>query len=263
MVLENLLNPILNPLLPLGPFWAILIVSLVVSLITTIIYKYATNQHKLRSLKADLKRYQKKMTAASKSDPKKAMSLQKDIMKLNGQYMKASMKSTLYTFLPIIIFFGWLGAHFVYAPLLVDQPFNVTVQLQDGIQGNMTLFLPGNWSESSSATQEITSSVLTWDGLSSPTDGMQDLRFVHEPSGEEQYAQVLITKDYYYSEPVIPISDSKVFSSITIGNKKLHVFDGIFIFKDLPIIKNANWFWSYFIFSIIFSTVLRKVLKLA
>ena len=48
---ETLLNPIFNPLLELGNFWALMIISFIVALIMTLIYKWATDQVKMKDLK--------------------------------------------------------------------------------------------------------------------------------------------------------------------------------------------------------------------
>ena len=262
MAFDNLLNPILNPLLTLGPFWAILIISVVVSLFTTLIYKFTTDQNKLRKLKADLKRYQKKASAAQKDNPEKAMKLQKDMMKLNGQYMKASFKSTLYTFIPVLIFFGWLGAHLAFAPIIPMSDFSISLDLQNGISGTFELVIPDNLSSSSDLIISTSnSSSITWSGISGPA-GEYELKVFNNDTGDEFFFNVLIS-DYFYLPPKTIISQSKTFKSININYDKLLVFENIFLFKDLPWIKNWGWLGAYILFSIIFSTALRKIMKLA
>ncbi len=261
MFLDTILNPVLNPLLSLGSFWTILIVSLFISLLTTVIYKYATDQPALRSLKADMKRKQKKMSAL-KDQPKKAMKIQKEVMKLNGQYMKASFKSMLYTFLPILIFFGWLGANLAFMPLLPGVDFNLTADFESTVDGLVTVNLPEGLFLSDNLSKTISDSSATWTGISGP-EGTYDLSVFHENSGEEQFISVLITNEQAYVEPTHVFSDSDTFSKIIVSHEKLLIFKGILVFKDIPFVKNANWFWSYFIFSMLFSTSLRKAFKLA
>lgn len=261
MFLDTVLNPVLDPLLSLGAFWTILIVSVVISFITTIIYKYATDQPALRVLKAEMKRKQKKMSAL-KDQPAKAMKLQKEVMRLNGKYMKSSFKSMLYTFLPILIFFGWLGANLAFMPILPNADFNITVHMENNIEGLLSVSLPEGLSLSDNLSKPINNSEVIFTGFSGPA-GLYDISFLHNESGEEQFISVLITKDQAYVEPEHLLTDSNVFSSIIVGQKKLLVFKNIFLLKDIPLVKNANWFWSYFLFSIILSTVLRKAFKLA
>ena len=255
---QTALDPVLRPLLSLGPLLTILIISLVVSLITTFIYKFATDQTKLRKLKADMKRYQKK-AMASKDDPEKAMQLQKEMMKMNGEYMRSSMKSMLYTFLPILLFFGWLGANLAFAPLMPGAPFDVQANFDAGVNGTVTLVLPPNVTTSDSLTKDVSSTV-TWTNISGPT-GTYDFSVVHS-SGEEQFFTVLITDKQRYVPPE-HLLESDVFKSVVVGNKKLYIFRKIPVFNQIPLIKNLNWFWTYFLFSLIFSTSIRKFLKLA
>ena len=47
-----------------------------------------------------------------KESPQKVMELQKQAMEKNLVLMKHSMKPTLYTFIPLIIIFGWIRTTF-------------------------------------------------------------------------------------------------------------------------------------------------------
>lgn len=256
---DSALDPILRPLLSLGPFMTILIITLVVTLLTTIIYKYATDQDKLRKLKADIKRYQKKAMAA-KEDPDKAMKIQKEMMKLNGDYMRSSMKSMLYTFIPILLFFGWLGANLAFAPLLPGVGFDIEASFHDGVSGTVELVLPAGFSSTDTLVKNVSDSSVVWSNISGST-GSYDVSIVHS-SGEEQFVNLIITEDQEYILPVHSL-DSEVFKKVVVGNKKLLVFSKVPVFKTLPVFKNLNWFWTYFLLSIVFSTTLRKVMKLA
>lgn len=261
-MLANLLDPILNPLLSWGPFWTILIISLFVSIFTTIIYKYTTNQEKLKALKADMKRLQKKAknyTKEGKND--KAMKTQKEMMKMNGQYFKSSMKSTLYTFLPLIIFFGWLGAHLAFAPLIPGMDFSVDVQTLPGATGELSLNLPEELNSNSNLTQSISNNSAKW--LVQGPAGFYDLSVSHSETGEEQFFSLIISEKQEYVEPIHKMDASEAFELITVGNEKLGIFEGVFLFGSIPWIKTWGWFGAYFLFSIIFSTSLRKALKLA
>lgn len=260
MVLNQVLEPLLRPLLDsTGSFWTLLLVSIFVSLLTTLVYKYTTDQNHLKSLKADLKRYQKKISDASKKNPEKALKLQKDVMKLNGEYMKHSMKSTLYTFLPIILFFGWLSANLAFAPLMVDQPFDVTLNLPEGVSEPATLMLVDGLSTQDTLTQNSTSGQVNWSV--SGKEGLYDVSI--KVADEEQFFQILISSSANYLPPVTEFDESAYFSSIVLGNEKLLLFDGIPLLGSIPWIKTFGWFGAYFLFSIIFSTSLRKALKLA
>jgi uncharacterized membrane protein (DUF106 family) len=93
--------------LNVSPVFGIFVVSLILTLLITIIYKYVTNQEEMKQLKTEIKELQKKMKE-HKEDPKKAMEVQKEAMSKNMSYMMKSLKPTLITFLPLILVFSWL-----------------------------------------------------------------------------------------------------------------------------------------------------------
>ncbi|MGM5480938.1 MAG: EMC3/TMCO1 family protein [Nanobdellota archaeon] len=262
---STVFDPILNPVLEaLGPLLAMLVVSLVVALITTFIYKFATNQEKMKSLKESMNRYRKKISKAS-DDKDKALKLQKEMMKLNGEYMRHSFKSMIFTIIPVMLFLGWFAAHFAFTPIMPGESFNVTVEVKDTVNGTVSLIAPDNMTVQDELEKNLSDSQkAAWTGLSGPA-GEYDLSIRHEPSGEEQFFSVLITEEQKY-EPAIHSfedDDSSVFSKIRIGMDKLLMFKGVPVLGSLPLIKKAGWLGAYILFSLIFSTVLRKVLKLA
>ena len=76
---ENLLNPLLNPLLGLHPLFSLIILSFFISLIITLVYKAMTDQDLMKQLKAETKEFQKEMKEL-KDHPKKMMAVQKKSM---------------------------------------------------------------------------------------------------------------------------------------------------------------------------------------
>ncbi len=61
MVFETLLDPIFSPLLNLPTLLAITLLSFLISLIITLIYKFATDQDLMKRLKEEMKELQKEM----------------------------------------------------------------------------------------------------------------------------------------------------------------------------------------------------------
>jgi uncharacterized membrane protein (DUF106 family) len=267
MALNSLLDPVLSPLLSLGPFYTILIVCLFISLLTTIIYKYTTDQEKLKELKADMKRLQKKATAFSKDGKSdKAMAIQKDLMKMNMTFMKSSFRSTLFTFLPIILFFGWLSVNLAFAPLAPMADFNTSVILTPEaleVPGAISLLLPANLSMDSSSSKNISDDLsLTWSGLKGPA-GNHELVFKYNVSGEEFGVPIIITSEQKYLDPIHDNDASSIFSQVHVHHDKLIILSGVPFFEHFPVIKNWGWFGIYFLFAIGFSIGLKKWMKLA
>jgi uncharacterized membrane protein (DUF106 family) len=254
MVLENLLDPVLNPILQLKPVWAIILISFVLTLIITIAYKYLTNQEKLRKLKAELKEIQGKVKTLSKEAPEKAMAVQKEAMEKNLEYMKHSMRPTLFTFLPLILIFGWLNANMAYYQLSPDVPFNVTATFQDASIGYAELettpelqFL----SQKQFNVEEVNPVVWTLKGA----EGKYTLDF--KLNNKTQHTtNIIISTTREYEPPKINVKDS-LLKYIEISNKPIHPFGNVSIFGWHP-----GWLGTYIILSLVFSTLLRRLMKI-
>ena len=245
MVFENIF------LLKIPPFWSILIISFVVTLVTTLVYKFTTDQKKMKKLKEDMKEYQKKIKELSKSDPQKAMSIQQEAMKQNMEYMKHSFKSTLYTFIPLILLFGWLSAHMAYYSILPNQPFNVSAYFAEGhaltasIASLPELEIIGN------ATQSISEGKSIWQLKGA--EGEYKLTLTYNNEAYEQ--RLIISSEHKYAPPEQKIANSKL-QKIVVGNKKIYPMGSINLFGWKP-----NWIWTYIILSLLLSIGIRKLLK--
>jgi len=111
MVLESFFDWLFQPFMKLGAAWAVILVSVLLTLMINLFYKFFTDQHLMKALKKELKELQKEMKTL-RDNPEKFMKIQKKAMAKNLEYMKLSMKPTLITFIPLIIVFGWLRATF-------------------------------------------------------------------------------------------------------------------------------------------------------
>jgi uncharacterized membrane protein (DUF106 family) len=251
VLLDALLTPVFTPLLALGPFWAIVIIALFVSLLITVIYKFATDQELMKSLKAELKSYQEQMKQL-KDNPQKAMEVQKLAMKKNMEYMKHSFKPTLITFLPIILIFGWMNAHLMYEPIYPGETYTVTAVFKEGVEGTAELIPDEGTHVIDDAVKDITREV-TWK-LKSTEEGIHTLSIAF---GDQLVSKnVLITKELKYEEPVTTIPHSDL-ERVQINYHKLRPLGNVSILGWKP-----GWLGVYIIFSIIFSMGLRKLFKL-
>lgn len=245
-----LLDPILNPLLQLPVLWSIILLSFIIALIISVIYKFTTDQDLMKRLKGEMKEFQKEMKEL-KDHPEKMMEVQKKAMQTNMKYMMQSMKSTLFTFLPIIIIFGWMNAHLAYEPITPGEDFTTTVEFEEGVQGQVELSVfPGDLEIQGDAIKQIQGREVSW--LLQGDKGEYQLEY--KLDGEEVYKrEVLITDKHEYKDPVKNIKDDNV-KTISIDNEKMKVLN-LFGWK-------LGWLGTYIIFSIIFSMVLRKLMRL-
>jgi uncharacterized membrane protein (DUF106 family) len=226
------------------PFWAILVLSLIISLIIVLIYKWMTDQNEMKRLKDELSSHQKKMKEL-KGNPEKLMKAQKEAMSVNMQYMSKSMKPTLITFLPIILIFGWMNGHFAYEPLAPNEEFSLTVNFEKEISGNASITVPEGLEIVGESTKEIEEKAAVF--KLKGTEG--EYYATITSNGQEIDKKITITTERKYA-PVLETYKSDVFKTAQLGNKTLKVFWKI------------NWFWAYIIFAIVFSMALRKMMKI-
>src|SRR3989338_8165547 len=140
MAYYDFLNIIFAPLLKLPVLWTVILMSFLVSVIIIVITKYTTDQALMKKLKDDIKDYQKQIKGL-KSEPAKAMEVQKKAMELNMKYMMKSFKPTLITFIPIILIFGWMSSAFAYESIKPQQEFSVSAFFDKNANGNAELII--------------------------------------------------------------------------------------------------------------------------
>jgi uncharacterized membrane protein (DUF106 family) len=252
----SFLDPIMSPLLSLNPFLAILLVSFSLSVLITLIYKLATDQEVMKTLKADLKQAQLEMKKF-KEDPQKMLKIQEKAMQKNMKYMMHSMKPTLFTMIPIILIFGWLNSNFSYEPLTPGVEFDTIIEFNNNVYGNIELKMPKveNSLEYLETNQikEIRSKEMSFK-FRAIENGVYNLVYILNNETDNNIQVVISEKNY--GKPIYKSADlkSKEIKQITIGYPKK-------IVADLGFMK-LGWLGTYIILSLIFSIVLRKILKL-
>jgi uncharacterized membrane protein (DUF106 family) len=257
MAFETLLNPILNPLLGmLGYFWTLLILVFVITLIITLIYKYTTNQNLMKDLKDELKSFQKQVKEL-KDKPDEAMKVQKKMMETNSKYMMHSFKPMIFTFLPIIIFFGWMSAHLAYYPILPSEEFSVTMNFNDGVTGNVELILSDSLSNLNGLNQTIKANQATWFLKGEVGEYLLEYKFNNQIYNNE----VVISNAKDYKEPISKIKNNGIIN-IIINLEKVKPIEKIPLIGSIPWIGGFGWLGTYIILSLIFSSLLRKMMKI-
>lgn len=119
MVLDGLFNTIFYPFLLLPVPWSLIAISFILTLLVTLSYKYLTDQTLIKQLKEEVKALQGRMKE-EKENKEKLTEIQKELLAKNSQLMKHNLKPTLYTFIPIIIIFGWVRKTFLDEGNLID-----------------------------------------------------------------------------------------------------------------------------------------------
>ena len=247
MGFENILNPIFSPLLNLPTLWAVIILSFFISLIITVVYKFTTDQNLMKDLKEEMKEFQKEVKELKK-EPEKAMQVQKRAMQTNMKYMMHSMKSTLYSIIPIIIIFSWMNANFAYEPIPPNRDFTTAVSFEADVEEGIELSVPKGITISGSPKKEIHDKEVKW--VLNGDEGEYLLEYVID--GKKYFKDVLITEENRYKESVKIVNDGIV-KSIQIEHKEKKLIN-LFGWK-------LGWLGTYITLSIIFSMLVRKVIK--
>lgn len=91
-----------------------LVITAIITLITTILQKYLTDQDTLKTIKEEQKIVQQEMKLA-RSSPEKSMELSKKSMELTMKAMPITMRPLMYTVVPFVLFFRWFSDYFTAA----------------------------------------------------------------------------------------------------------------------------------------------------
>lgn len=243
----------------------IVFVSLLISVITTLVYKFVTDQDKLKSIHAEQKEIREEMKL-NKDKPDKVMKLQKRAMEINMQVMPQTFKSMIVTFIPIILIFTWLSGHIAFAPLQPGEIFTSTMLFETSVPGSVELTATQGVELISLGIMEIEERQVQWELRAN--EGTHSLTYEY---GQEVYnLEIMVTDSRKYSPPklekqkkllfIIPVGDGIPKDSniqmISVDLQKTRPFGSFSIFGYFP-----GWLATYLISSIIFSTILRKWLK--
>ena len=109
--LSGFFNLIFGWAMPLGTPYNLIIITFIITLFITLVYKFATNQERLKKLMEEIKIIQDEAKSL-KNEPAKAIEKQKQLSPLMLEQFRHSFRPMLITFLPIILIFGWLREAF-------------------------------------------------------------------------------------------------------------------------------------------------------
>ena len=251
MGLQNILDMFFFPIISMPPLLAVISMALIISSLTTIIYKYTTNQSLMKQLKDEMKELQK-ASKELRSDPAKAMDVQKKAMEANLKNMSHSLKPTIITFIPVIIIFSWMSSHFAFNAINPGQEFSVEMLFEKGTAGNATIILPKeiNLAEDD-ATKKISDDKIKWN-LRAEKEGTYNLEFRF--NGNKHKKEILVTNGKKYLQQSTKISNEKV-KEIKIGYQKL-------VLIPLGYRNWMGWLGVYIWGSLLFTSLLRKWMKI-
>lgn len=258
MAWTAILDPVFAPLLKLGVLWTIIVLSLLLSVLITVIYKYMTDQERMKHLKEEVKRLQKEMKTA-KDTPGRMMEIQKKMMAHNKELMLHSLKPTLITFLPLIFIFGWLQGNLSWEPIQPGQEFLVEVIGREAVE--VELLSTEGLEMLDETKKQLELKVI--DGLISDStryvsqwklkgkEGDYTLQF-RTPSGTFT-KNVIVTNERKYETTLEKIRGVPEIISVESKHNKIIALN-LFGWK-------LGWLGSYILFSLLFSILARKLMR--
>jgi uncharacterized membrane protein (DUF106 family) len=131
----KVINPLFSPVFNLAPgnerlsfMLGIFFVSILIALITTVATLKVIDQDEMKANKKRLKQFQEKMNVArDKGDEKKLKKLTSEMMGVQSEVMKGSFKPMMYTMIPIIVVFRWLGQYGPLQKFILDNGYLVSL----------------------------------------------------------------------------------------------------------------------------------------
>ena len=244
--MASFLDPVLYPFLLLSPAVGIVVLSFLIALMITVIYKLTTNQALMKQLKDEINALQAQMKAL-RDDPSAALNVQKRAMEVNMKYMMQSMRATIFTILPMIFIFGWLSSHYAFEPIMPNTEFGIVAHF-DADGSEITLRAPEGVTLIDFATKNVTATKARW-ALRAPA-GTHILEFTYKE--KTHHKKILVTEESSYEDVVTAINTDGLVSIDTEQPKKI-IFN-VFGWE-------LGWLGSYLICSIVFSMALRKLMK--
>ncbi|MBI2574658.1 DUF106 domain-containing protein [Candidatus Woesearchaeota archaeon] len=263
----------LQQILSIGPFAVMLLLSAFVSLIITLIYKYTTDQKAMAAIKADMDRLRKDMKGMK--DPKKMGEINQQLMQKTMEQFRASMKPMIITLLPALLVLGWMQGNIAYQQIAPGEEFTTTATFEKGASGEIELHVTeGQGMQLLSEAKQKAADKVSW--KLKGQKGTYELEYAYN-SGQNSEAneiytrEVAVTEHWEYRDPLLekgqsflgmntgdkyPIKKDSQLKRITIDNKPIRPFGQLSLFGWEP-----GWLGAYIILSLIFSLVMRAVLK--
>ncbi len=253
----DFVDPVLSPLLNLNPFLVVAFLATFMSLLITLIYKFSTDQNLMKQLKNEMKELQKEMKEL-KNNPERMMEVNRKMMQTNSKYMTKTLKSTLITFIPIMLIFPWMYANLAYEPILPNTEFSVEAAFSRGAFGEVNIEVPDGITVLGNKNKEITDNKATWvlKGEAGDYNGEDAIKILI--GDRVEYKNLLITREQDYYEPVENYRESPL-NTVKVEHEPKKVLHFGENFNLLG--YRGGWLGTYIIISIITSMIIRKLLK--
>lgn len=151
MVLTEFFNALFGPLMKASPLFAIVCVSVIISVVFSLLYRALIDKQKMKRVKSELKEMQEKMKKARETKNEKELkALFSNTMKLNNEMMVLTLKPMIVSMVLFFIVIPWFYSNYG----------DIEVKI---IDGKGMLAIGGYGAENVTVSNEPSSAVLSFD----------------------------------------------------------------------------------------------------
>lgn len=108
--INNIVGAIFGPLAALPPVLSVATFAIMITLTTTLFYRFLVNQTKVREIKAKIAELGKQ--SKDQTNPEQAKAAINEMLKLQNEQMRMNMKPMLPTLLLVMLIFPWFTSLF-------------------------------------------------------------------------------------------------------------------------------------------------------
>lgn len=231
------LNNVFSYFLQFDPAIFIFILSIFTVTFSTLVYKYFSDQNKIKSYKDKIKELNSKI---KKESPDKALELNNEILKINFELMGLTLKPSFYTIIPMMIIFIWLSAMFSQTPIYPGNNFSVVTTFTTNALVN---------------DSEVKTAFSSFDLIDEDVNAKVSTLVYKSPQLEGQYSYKIEGTEY----PLVVSTHSTFFErSVKLKDAEMQIKT-----ESLVVLNLFGWelgyIGAYIIYSIFVNMIVRKL----
>jgi len=137
-VLNSFFDLIVGPFKDIDPIWSLALFSLLIAILMLLIFRYTSNQTKIRETKSKIRAYIYELTLF-KDELGIVLSAQKNVLIQNLKYIKYALKPMIFMIIPLGLFLIQLDSLYGHKPLDPNESTIVSLKLSD--KGKMSDYI--------------------------------------------------------------------------------------------------------------------------
>lgn len=265
-ILNTIFNLIVSPFRDINPLWSLALFSLLLAILMLIIFRYTSNQAKIRETKNIIRAYIYELRLF-KDELGIVLSAQKNIFIQNLKYMKYALKPMIFMIIPLGLFLVQLDSLYGYKPLAANESTIVSVKLNQNSKIPETIFVKsdGGLSIETPPLKIIQDKQIDW-RIRANELGQHDLIF---NVGDEQYKKNVFVGEQGITRVIPTVSAPNFWNNLLYPAGEALAKEGLV--KEIHVDYERNsinvykwqldWIVIIFVLSIIFAFGMKGLFK--